>query len=315
MTAKIWYTGKNDYRKLLFTPGEGLNFFSLELIEPEEIQNFNNIHEAFAYNLEGANLPVEVLYSGGIDSETVLISCLVNKIPATALTMRLMFKGCPINTHDLYYSEKFCREHGIEQSIVDLDIESFFGNGDHLKYLTPYYLRFSNVAAHMWLIEQANRFPILGGDYTWPQLEVPLKTYSPHRNEFQFYDVFMKDNGVTGIGNMISHSFESNLLFVKEHINIYNQDPAFVGGDAIKIIAFKQRLTENLGFGILEPRQKSFGWEMTDVLKPWFDPIAFHQELLKDYYYTASCVKWNETMGSLIGRGPGENYSYGYGNW
>lgn len=314
MTSRTWYTGKNDYRKLTLTPGEGLNFFTMELLEPE-IQNFNNIHEAFAYNLEGAPLPVEVLYSGGIDSECILISCLVNKIPAVAITMRLMLKGCPINTHDLYYAEKFCRENNIEQKIIDLDIEGFFENGEHLKYLKPYYLRFANAATHMWAMEQCDRFPVIGGDYTWPQLEVPLKTYSPQRNEFSFYDVYMQENGITGIGNMINHSFESNLFFVKEHINIYNQDPENIGGDAVKIIPLKQRLMKNLGFGDVETRYRSYGWEMIEVLKPWFDQTTYNQALLKEYYYTASRIIWNPIMGSLIGRDRGENYSYGYGNW
>lgn len=326
----IWYTGKENYRKLtlelkskpnLDWPelGGDFNHFTMEILDKPLIP-FNNVIEAFAYNMEGANLPVEVLYSGGVDSECVLVSCLKNNIPCVAITMRLMFRGAPVNTHDLYYSEKFCREHNISQTIVDLDVENFFTNGDHKKYLEPYYLRQHNVASHMWLIEQCSRYPIVGGDYTWPLLNGADRIYSPHRNEFQFYDVFMKDNGITGIGSMMNHSLESNVFFIKNHIELCNEDPENVGGDLLHIKTLKERLMDRLGFGSLENRYKSYGWEMLDHYKKWFDVIPYNKELLAKYNYTTNTIKWNTILGDLLGIAPGENYNYygydfGEGKW
>lgn len=317
----LWFTGKEDHRKLTLelnarpnqkheNIGETVNHFVMELLDKPLIK-FDNIDQAFAYNIEGANLPVEVLYSGGIDSECVLISCLKSKIPCVAITMRLMFRGSPINTHDLYYSEKFCREHNIHQTIVDLDVEKFFTNGDHKKYLEPYYLRLNNVATHLWLLEQCDRFPIIGGDYTWPQLELAEKTYSPHRNEFQFYDVFMKDNGITGVGNMMSHSLESNIMFIENHIKLYNEDPDNIGGDLLKIVELKNRLMQTMGFGKLEPRHKSYGWEMLNEYKQWFNVVPFNKEFIKKYNYTESTLVWGNTLGAILGIGPGTNDRYG----
>ncbi len=289
-----------------------VNHFTMELLEKELI-NFEDINEVFAYHLEGASLPVEVLYSGGIDSECVLISCLKNNIPAVALTMRLMFRGAPVNTHDLYYSEKFCREHNISQRFVDLDVERFFANGDHKKYLEPYYLRLNNVASHLWLIEQCDKFPIIGGDYTWPQLELSERKYSPHRNEFQFYDVFMQDNGISGIGNMMSHSLESNVMFIKKHVELYEKDPYNIGGDLLKIMHLKDKLMQELGLGKLVLRHKSYGWEMLKEYKEWFDVVPYNKEFLQKYNYTESTIIWNKLLGDLLGIGPGSNDNYGSG--
>jgi hypothetical protein len=312
MTPKIWYTGKNNYRKLTLELGDPTNHFTMEMIDVET-QSFNNMIEIFAYHLEGANLPVEVLYSGGIDSECVMIGCLKNKIPVVAMTMRLMFRGCPVNTHDLYYSEKFCRENNVPQKFVDLDVEKFYTNGDHKKYLEPYYLRLNNVASHFWLIEQCSSFPIIGGDYTWPQLEIPARVYSPNRNEFAFYDVFMKDNGISGIGNMMSHSLEATVLFIKEHIRLYTEDPTNIGGDLIKIINLKKRMTESLGFGTIDMRHRSHGWEMLDFYKEWFNVVPYNKAFIEQYNYTTSSIKWNAILGNLLGVSPGENDSYGAG--
>lgn len=325
----IWHTGKQDYRKLTLefsvTPntqwpgyGDYFNLFTMELQEHPLIP-FNNVNEAFAYNLEGANLPVEVLYSGGIDSECVLVSCLMNNIPAVAITMRMMFRGSPINTHDLYYAEKFCRERNIPQTFIDLDIEKFFVNGDHKKYLEPYYIRLNNVATHMWLLEQCDRFPIIGGDYTWPLLDVETRQYSPHRNEFQYYDVFMKDNGITGVGSMINHSLESNWFFIKTHVDLHTEDPDNIGGDLLRIKTLKARLMERLGFGKLEARHKSYGWEMLDHFK-WFDVTVYNREYFEKNNYTENAIVWGDILGDTIGIGPGRNYNYygyefGDGKW
>ena len=320
MSDMIWYAGKDNYKKLelelLVNPnhdwpelGGDFNHFTLTLLD-KPTHNFQNINQSFAYSLEGANLPVEVLYSGGIDSECVLVSCLQNKIPAIAITMRLMFRGAPINTHDLYYSEKFCRERNIPQRIVDLDIEKFFTNGDHKKYLEPYYLRLNNVATHMWLIEQCDRFPVIGGDYSWPLLEDETRMYSPHRNEYQFYDIFMQDNGITGIGNMMNHCIESNIFFIKEHVKLFEEDPKNIGGDLLRIKTLKIRLMERLGFGKFEDRHKSYGWEMLEHYKKWFDVIPYNKEFLQKYNYTENTIVWESMLGQALGIDAGRNYNY-----
>lgn len=144
--------------------------------------------------------------------------------------------------------------------------------------------------------------------------------YSPHRNEFQFYDVFMRDNGITGIGSMMNHSLESNVFFIKNHIELYKEDADSIGGDLLKIVTLKDRLMQRLGFGELEKRHKSYGWELLGHYKQWFDPTIYNKEFINKYNFTTNSIKWNNILGDLIGKGPEENYNnYGYefgnGKW
>ena len=161
---------------------------------------------------------VEVLYSGGLDSELVLMSCLRKNIPVKAITLLIRINGMILNTHDLYYAEKFCREHDVPHTILELDAVEFFQSGKFYDYLTPYYISEPHIATHMWLIEQCSHFPIIGGDWPWVQTHKIDKILSPFKLEFSSYERFMQDKGIYGIGNMISHSLESSYKMIDLHI-------------------------------------------------------------------------------------------------
>lgn len=282
----------------------------MEFLE-QELQPHKTVQEAFAAHLSGVNLPVEVLYSGGMDSECVLVSCLQNKIPAIAITLRMMIDNSPFNVHDLYYSEKFCRENNIQQKIVDLHVDNFFENGDHIQYMEPYKIRGCGVPTHMWLMEQCSTFPIIGGDFTWPLVNIGRKEYSPHRHESAFYDVFMQNAGITGIGNMISHSMESNIFFIKEHIKVQEENPDLHGDNLkqLKIRHLKMKILNNLGFNDLELRHRSWGWEMPHHQK-WFDVIGLYKELGLRWNPTKSIIKWNRALAEVVGGEVGSNDDY-----
>lgn len=290
-----WHSGYNNYRKHTLTFGE-TNIFETELLDVE-VENFVNVQAAFAAHLTDAKLPVEILYSGGLDSECVLISCIQNKIPAIAVTMRLMFRGAPFNVNDLYYSEKFCRENNIRQVFYDLDIESFFDNGDHIPYMEEHRITMFTAATILWLIDQCHSFPVVGGDHTWPQTNIGKKVYSPHRHDYNCHDRFMRIKGIDGIGNMISHSLESNCFFIKEHLNSFNDDPRY-----------KVNMLYNLGFGELEYRHRSHGWETIRMLKYDWNPII--EDLEQRFGKTESFVKWNNVLAELIEGEPGENNTF-----
>lgn len=288
MQQRVWYSGLDNYRKNTLDDEK----FIVE-IQDVNPRGYKTVDEAFAAHLEGANLPVEVLYSGGLDSEIVLLSCLANKIPVVAVTMRLMFRGAPFNISDIYYAEKFCREHGIKQVVYDLDVEKFFGNGDHIKYAENYNIQLFVAITLYWLIEQCHTFPILGGDYLWPQTNIDKLAYSPYRRDYNATDLFMQDKGIPGIGNMISHSIDSNILFIKEHLNTWHDEN------------FKMKMFNNLGFPNLELRHRSHGWELAKELMYDWEKIGF------DVFYRLptykNIVSWNKCLADLIGGEPGSN--------
>lgn len=288
MEQRIWHSGLDNYRKNTLDDEK----FSVEILDVP-LRGYKTVNEAFAAHLEGANLPIEVLYSGGLDSEIVLLSCLQNKIPVIAVTMRLMFRGAPFNISDIYYAEKFCREHNIKQVVYDLDVEKFFNSGDHIKYMENYNIQLFVAITLYWLIEQCHSFPVMGGDYLWPQTNIDQTAYSPYRRDYNATDLFMRDKGIPGIGNMISHSIDSNVLFIKEHLNTYPEEN------------FKMKMMSNLGFPNLELRHRSHGWELAKGLDYNWEKIGLEVFYRLPTY--KNIVHWNKNLADLIGIEPGCN--------
>ena len=291
-----WYSGLNNYKKHTLEFSTTTNRFTTEILDVE-LQNVSTVQDAFRMHVAGANLPVEVLYSGGLDSECVIAALLEQKIPVVAVTLRLLLNNAPVNFCDLYYSEKFCREHQVKHNIVDFHIDKFYKNGDHLPYLEPYKFCIIPPASLLWLIEQCNTFPVLGGDYTWPQSHT--KIYSPHRHDYNCYDHFMQTRGITGIGNMLSHSLDCNSIFIREHQTMNLTD-----------VVDKNILLNRLGFN-LENRHRSWGWE--NVVEPsrWFDWRDYVPYLEDTFGPTRSVIKWSQPFGNLIGADAGENDNFG----
>lgn len=300
----IWYSGYNNYKKhelLLDYHGPNIHRFKTELTE-SSYRNLSNIHDVFYEELAQRQTKyVEVLYSGGMDSETVIRSCMISKIPVRALTAKFMINGYPINTHDLYHSERFCRLNDIEQVFVELDVKKFFENGDHVSYIKPYHIWQSHIATHFWIFEQATGFPVFGGEYSWPWVDKPI--ISPHKLIFMCYDRFLSDRGIHGIGSMLGNSLDSNMLFIKHHIETMKQEHIVI--DNSNITTFKQRLFKNMGFGDLEPRMKYYGWDNLD--RDILDIHYYTDKLIEDYGFSHAEIKWNRMIANILGGEPGTN--------
>jgi hypothetical protein len=107
---------------------------------------------------DDTDLPIHVLYSGGIDSEVALLSFLDAGIPITADIMR--FKD-DLNGHDIQYALEFCRSRSVPHVIHDLDIVAFFENDMHA-YAAATRCVSPQLCATMWLIDQIDGYPIIG---------------------------------------------------------------------------------------------------------------------------------------------------------
>jgi len=299
----IWYSGKNNYKKLTFTEGYDNNChsFNTELIDVDSI-NSTDIHKIFSMHLdERRNRTVEILYSGGYDSELVLFSCLVNKIPCRAITMRVLINGILTNTHDIYYAEKFCRMNKVEQKFIDLDAGTFFNSDQYINYLKPYKIVKPHVAAHFWMIEQCTEYPVMCGGYNWPWADLPI--ISPFRHYYSMYDVFMKDHNIDGIGNMLSHSNDANLLQIKMHRSLYNTKQAHAA-KIYDLPIFRKQLLEELGYSNAELRLRSFTFDNV----PGTSPITREEKLRGMFGDTTSSITWNKMMADIIGSDcPGYN--------
>lgn len=292
-----WSNGLNNFKKHTVTEKSLKKYdYHLEIID-QDIDTNKTIIDIFYDHIKNIQTKkVEMLFSGGVDSEFVL-HCLVKlKVPVTVLTMRLMFKGCPLNTHDLYYSEKYCRENNLEQKFLDLDLPKFFEN-DYLNYIVPYNINYFHVATHFWMISQCDYFPIFGGNHTWPWTEVK-KVLSPQRYQNNMHDKFMKDNNIDGIGNMLMHSYESNFLIVKTHLDMCKNNNKY-GGDDVRIIETKKDLYEKLEPNLnLTPRIKTYGWE--NILPVYSNRERQTLILNRLVGHTSSRISWGKKMAEML---------------
>ena len=291
-----WNVGLNGFKKCTLELGESSHNFTTELLDVP-YENNRNITDIFNDHLSNRQTKyVEVLYSGGLDSELVLLSCIKNSIPVIAITLVIKIEGLIINTHDLYYAEKFCRENNITHKLIELDADNFFQNGDHLKYLSPYYIIEPHVATHLWLIEQCSYFPILGGDWPWVQTHIENKVLSPFRLEFSSYERFMTDKGIHGIGNMVGYSLESSYKLIQIHLD--NHMP----GESVS--NFKSRMYQTM-YPEIKPRLRSYGWEKHRTSK--FNLTIYKIELIKQLKSTMYMIKWNNTIKTLLNTQVNEN--------
>lgn len=287
MIANEWVTGLNGFKKHKL---DGINFSTLIL--ESEFEPNRNIDDIFYDHLSQRNTKkVEILFSGGTDSEYILRSCIRNSIPVEVMTMVIQCRGIPLNITDLYYSEKFCRENNIKQNLFHLDIDELFSSGKYLEYLVPYNITEPHIASHFWLIEQCSNYPVFGGDWTWYQKE--KKVLSPIRSFYTNYERFMESKGITGIGNMIGHSFESLYRFI-ELQKEYNDN----------IIP----ITKQKMYNMPTPRLRSYGWE--SIPKNIFDITKIKIELFKKIGIEKSSISWGEKIQSLIGSEVTSNFVF-----
>lgn len=306
-----WHSGFENFKKhtLKINCEKKINSYCLEILDKDIPQVERNIFDIFADYLSiRQNKFVEVLYSGGMDSELVLYSCIVKNIPVKALTMRILIDGVVLNTHDLYYSEKFCKQYNIEQKIVDFDATKFYENGDHYRYLDPYLITQWHVASHFWLFEQATGFPVFGGEYTWPWVGANPMIISPIRYIYSVYDKFLFDNNIHGIGTMLSYGLESNIRLMKSHIKVMNQNPNKFGGDNVKIVFFKNAMCKDLGYSNPELRLKNYGWESIGYAN--LNTVEIKLHLIKKYGRTFDKIKWNHKIAEVLNSTPGENTKF-----
>lgn len=280
-----WDTGLNYFRKHYL---DSNNYtISLTEIQYEPGRDINLIlNDHLLSNIGGS---VELLYSGGLDSELVLKSLLYNKVKVEAMTLVIKIKGAILNTRDLYYSEKFCRENNIKQNLFFVDAIDFFESKQYLNYLLPYKITKPHVATHMWLIEQCHNYPIMGGDWPWVQMHNSNKVLSPNRLDYTSYDRFMNDKNITGIGNMLGHSFESCIYFIKKQLLCY--EPNFNKQHNVFLLKHKMYMTE-------EPRFGSFGWEHCNP--ELFNYNRYEVELLTKIGLINHTIKWGEEIKTLL---------------
>ena len=285
----VWYEGLNCYKehKLIVDPQSDKKTHCLTLRDVPV--NINRPYLDIAYDALGNKNKIDILYSGGQDSELLLRTAIALGVDFNVITMRLRINECLINVQDLYYSELFCKQNKIEQNFIELDVDQFFNSGQYLKYIEPYLVAEPHIATHHWLLEQCNNFPVFAGDYSWPWADKPV--LSPTRYRYCANRRFMDDRQIDGISNFLSHSLDLNMFLIQQHKKMFD--------NSIELGRFKSNLYSSLGVGKLEPRLTNHGWDGFNGKT--FNKTAHKINLLKKIGEVKSIVVWEDQIKNLIG--------------
>lgn len=108
---------------------------------------------------DNTDLPIWLLFSGGIDSEVAAHSFRLSGIPFKVAIIR--FEG-GLNLHDISYAMAFCDRYDVPHSFLDLDIVEFFG-GPAFEYAALTHCVTPQFLVPMWAADQLDGYPIIGG--------------------------------------------------------------------------------------------------------------------------------------------------------
>lgn len=104
---------------------------------------------------------IQVLYSGGLDSEACMLSFMAAKVPIKAAIMRF---NSNLNEHDIVYAVRFCERNRVPYILYDIDILDFLEN-TAIDYMEATHCTSPMTAATMWLSDQIamrDGYPVFG---------------------------------------------------------------------------------------------------------------------------------------------------------
>ena len=102
------------------------------------------------------DLPIYVLFSGGIDSEIVVNVFMEAGIPFTPVTV--VFDDY-INEHDAKYAFSFCEKHNLNHKILNLNILSFWEN-EMMYYADMTKANSPQINVMMWAMDMLNGYTV-----------------------------------------------------------------------------------------------------------------------------------------------------------
>jgi hypothetical protein len=110
-------------------------------------------------NRRGAN--IQLCLSGGVDSE-----CMLQAFRASGVAFKVVFLKFKnsLNEFDIKTNKNICESLGIKFTEIDLDIIDFFSKEKHLDYGVKYRCQSPQLAVHLWLLDQIDGLPALGGN-------------------------------------------------------------------------------------------------------------------------------------------------------
>ena len=217
---------------------------------------------------EQRQAPLQLCYSGGLDSEFVLATLLDLDIPVEVVIMNTQY-----NYHETQYAYKFCEAKNITPTVVDLDYDWFVQSGQLLEIAESMRCAQWQIPANMWLARQLTGTVITGNDPPHMKLNTNdnlwyLDEEEVIHSQFNFWN----QNSILGTPFLLSYTPESMLSFLLDPTmeKLANHGfPGKLGTNSTKVHVFNRFSNYNL-----EQRVKQHGYEIVEQ-----SPIFNHLDI------------------------------------
>lgn len=243
---------------------------------------------------------LNLLYSGGLDSEYVLSVFLRLGMKIQPVIMNLRsHSGEVYNLHESKYAFRFCDQHNINPTIIDLNFDNFVESGQLLSIAESVQCAAYQLPASMWLASQVDGTVITGNDPPHLKLNTDDNLWYLDEEEIihsQFN--YFKQYNVYGTPFFLSYTPEMMLSFLLDpsmESLANHQFPGKLGTNSTKVHVFNN----GTGFN-LEQRIKQHGYEQ--VAK---SPIFKHPDIQtvisrKDRWLGTSDHQYHQVVSTLL---------------
>jgi hypothetical protein len=171
-------------------------------INPDTVSN-TSIVEEYAQLLSALDCEINIMYSGGLDSEIVAEACRRYSIPHRLHFIMLTNRNRVFN--DVDYKNAIAFDNNVE--LHNLDFDQYFESGDFIDFALQYKTTSPQLSCHLKVASDIGSNLVFGGDamrfnYKVDAEQVTFNSVSP--GHF-CYDNLVRDTG--GIGNMAIASY------------------------------------------------------------------------------------------------------------
>ena len=220
--------------------------------------------------------PFDLMLSGGVDSEIVLRSYILAKIPINVFIFK--FKE-DINKHDLIEAYKTCDIYGVKPKVIEFDLKKFFEQDAESMWPKAHFAH-GGYMINMKLIEYLDNIPIIGDGINADNFDIQKKNCNVVIHEKHFAGAVY--------GNMINrpiisswydYSPELTASFLNLNLHKWKKhkliNPPFTNANLHKLKYINSN--KLLGTRI---RDKLFGWELSVTEKV---PHRYVQEFTNNF--------------------------------
>ena len=202
--------------------------------------------------------PLQLCYSGGLDSEFVL--AVLNKL---GMKVEVVIMRTNYNHPETQYAFKYCDANNITPTIIDLDYDKFVESDQYLEIAESMQCAAWQIPANMWLVLQLDGTVLTGNDPPHMKLNTnDNKWYLDEEEIIHSQFNFWKQNNIKGTPFFLSYTPELMLSFLLDPTmqKLANHGyPGKLGTNSTKVEVFNRRSGFNL-----ENRVKKCGYELVE---------------------------------------------------